>query len=404
VFSDVFRLPSWFSLGKLRASYAASSNGTAPYQNTLTYGLQGYTVNGQQLGYVATNGLIPDAYLRPVSIAEKEVGIYLKFLHDRVGLDLTYYNRQTTNDIVKITVSPTSGYDQDIENVGKIRNRGVEMTLTGIPVLTKKFKWNFSFNLAVNNNKVLYIGDLHSIVIDGAYPRWGSEVSVSNVVGLPYGQIMGFGYKRDGKGNIIFSDGKSNPAPAGEPEQSGLMPLGSTAYKQTGGFTNEFHYGDVSLSFLIDFKYGARLYSGTNLLLYFYGLHQNTLQGRDGGYIGKGVLENGHPNTIVVPAQQYFMDISAGETDHIAQEFVYDASFVKLRSLSIGYSVPSAWLKKKFIKECKLSLVGRNLATLMKHTPNIDPESGINNTNGQGLELSGYPPVRSWGINLGMKF
>jgi TonB-linked SusC/RagA family outer membrane protein len=404
VFSDVFRLPSWFSLGKLRASYAASSNGTSPYQNTLTYGLQGYTVNGQQLGYVATNGLIPDAYLRPVSITEKEVGLYLKFLRDRVGLDLTYYNRQTTNDIVKITVSPTSGYDQDIENVGKIRNRGVEMTLTGIPVLTKKFKWNFSFNLAVNNNKVLYIGDLHSIVIDGAYPRWGSEVSVSNVVGLPYGQIMGFGYKRDGKGNIIFSDGKTNPAPAGEPEQSGLMPLGSTAYKQTGGFTNEFHYGDLSLAFLIDFKYGARIYSGTNLLLYFYGLHQNTLQGRDGGYIGKGVLENGHPNTIVVPAQQYFMDISAGETDHIAQEFVYDASFVKLRSLSIGYNVPSAWLKKKFIKECKLSLVGRNLATLIKHTPNIDPESGINNTNGQGLELSGYPPVRSWGINLGMKF
>jgi len=404
VFSDVIRLPSWFSLGKLRASYAASSNGTSPYQNMLTYGLQGYTVNGQQVGYVSTNGVIPDAYLRPVGIAEKEAGLYLKFLHDRIGLDLTWYLRQTTNDIVHVTVSPTSGYNQDIENVGKIRNRGLEMTLTGIPILTQKFKWNFSFNLAVNNNTVLYIGDLHSIVIDGAYPRWGSEVSVSNVVGLPYGQIMGFGYKRDGKGNIIFSDGRSNPAPAGEPEQTGLMPLGSAQYKQTGGFTNEFHYDNFSLSFLIDFKYGAKVYSGTNLLLYFYGLHQNTLQGREGGYIGKGVLENGHPNTIAVPAQQYFQDISAGGTDHIAQEFIYDASFIKLRSMSLGYSVPSSRLIKKFIKECKLSLVGRNLAILMKHTPNIDPESGLNNTNGQGLELSGYPAVRSWGINLGVKF
>jgi TonB-linked SusC/RagA family outer membrane protein len=404
LFSDAWRLPAWISSGKLRASYAGSSNGTEPYQNVLTYGLQGYAVSGQQLGYVSTNGVIPNANLRPVSISEKELGLYMQFLQGRLGFDLTFYDKQTTNDIVKITVSPTSGYNQDIENIGRIRNSGIEMLFTATPVKTKSFKWDMSFNFAVNNNKVLYTGGLPSIVIDGAYPRWGSEVSISNVVGMPYGQIMGFAYKRDPRGNIIFSDGSNNPAPAGEPEQTGIVPLGSTVYKQTGGLSNELHFKEFSMSFLVDFKYGAKIYSGTNLLLYYYGLQKTTLQGREGGYTGRGVMDNGHPNTFSVPAQQYFQDISASGTDHIAEEFIYDASFIKLRSLALSYSIPEKRLKNAAIKGLTFSVVGRNLATLMKHTPNIDPESSVNNTNGQGLELSGYPAVRSMGFNINVRF
>jgi len=406
LFSDVWRLPSWISLGKVRASYAASSNGTEPYQNNLTYGLEGYSINNQPLGYISNDLLpiIPNASLRPVSISETETGFYLSFFRDRLGLDATYYNKLTTNDIVAITVSPTSGYFQYVENIGRIRNRGIELLLTGTPVKTPAFSWDLSFNFAYNKNKVLYIGKQSSIVIGGAIPRWGSEVSISNVVGMPYGQIMGYAYKRDTKGNIIYSDGVSNSTPAGEPEQTGVVPLGSTVYKQTGGLTNDFHYRDFTLSFLIDFKFGAKLYSGTNLLLYYYGLQKTTLQGRDNDYIGKGVLENGKANNIPVPAQQYFQDISAGGTDHIAEEFVYDASFIKLRSLSLGYTLPPAILSKRFIKGLSLSLVGRNLAMLMKHVPNIDPESSINNSNGQGLELTGYPSVRSWGFNINFKF
>ena len=404
VFSDVFRLPAWISLGKLRASYAGASNGTSPYKNVQTYGIQDYGISGQRLGFVAGNGLIPDAHLQPVSISEQEAGIALQLFHDRIGFDFTVYNKRTTNDIVNVTVSPTSGYDQNIENIGRVTNNGVEFQLTAVPVKTARFRWNTSFNLAVNNNKVLYLGGLPSIVIDGAYPRWGSEVSISNVVGMPYGQIMGFDYKRDARGRIVYSDGISNPALAGEPEQTGVVPLGSTVYKQTGGISNELHYKDLSLSFLVDFKFGARMYSGTNLLLYYYGLSKNTLRGRETGYVGKGMLENGHPNTTAVPAQQYFQDISAGGADHIAREFVYDASFIKWRSVSLTYTVPSTWMQKRLIRGMTISLVGRNLAILMKHIPNVDPESSLNNTNGQGLELSGYPAVRSIGFNLGLKF
>ena len=407
LFSEAWKLPGWIGLGKLRASYAGSSNGTEPYQNVLNYGIQAFAVSGQPLGYISTSDLlplIPNASLRPISIAEKEIGLTMQFLQGRLGFDLTWYDKRTTNDIVKITVSATSGYSQYIENVGKISNKGFEGLLTGIPLKTPSFSWNFSVNFAVNNNKILYIGGTPSIVINGAYPRWGSEVSISNTVGLPYGQIMGYAYQRDAKGNKIFSDGITNPAPAGEPEQTGIRPLGSTVYKQTGGVTNEFHYRDFSLSVLVDFKYGAKIYSGSNLLLYYYGLQKATLEGREGGYVGKGVLENGLPNKIAVPAQQYFQDISAGGTDHVAEEFVYDASFIKLRSASLSYTFPAALFKKRFIKGINCSLVGRNLAILMKHVPNIDPESSINNTNGQGLELTGYPATRSWGFNMNLKF
>ncbi|HVU96758.1 MAG TPA: SusC/RagA family TonB-linked outer membrane protein [Puia sp.] len=404
VFSDLLRLPSWFTLGKVRASYAGSSNGTTPYRNALTYGLQSYSIDTLQLGYVATNGVIPDAHLRPVSISEEEFGASLHFFQDRLGLDWAFYNKITTNDIVNVTVSPTSGYNEQIKNIGKVQNKGIELTLAAVPVRSGQFKWDFSFNLAINHNKVLYLGGQPSIVINGAYPRWGSEVSISNVVGMPYGQIMGFGYRRDKRGNILFSDGVSNPAPAGEPEQSGLMPLGSTTYRQTGGWTNTFHYRQFSLVFLIDYRFGAKLYSGTNLLLYYYGLSKKTLEGRQTGFVGRGMVENGHANTLAVPAERYFQDISASGTDHIAEEFVYDASYVRLRSFSLGYSFPAKWLKNKSFKEISVSIVGRNLALLLKHTPNIDPESSLNNTNGQGLELSGYPAVRSLGCNLSLRF
>ncbi len=404
VFSDAWRLPSWISFGKIKTSFARSSNGTTPYQNALSYGVQSYTISGQSVGYVATGGLIPNADLRPVEIEEEELGLNMGFLHNRLNFDLTVYDKHTTNDIVQATVSPTSGYSQGIENIGQIRNKGIEISLTATPVKSRNFYWETTFNIADNHNKVLSLGGLPSVVIAGAYPRWGSEVSISNVVGLSYGQIMGYAYKRDGRGNIIFSDGLTNPAPAGEPEQTGLLPLGSGVYKETGGLGNTFHYKEFTLSFLVDFKYGAKIYSGTNLLLDFYGLQKTTLQGREGGFTGLGVMENGHPNATVVPSQQYFQDISAGGKDHIAEEFVYDASFIKWRALSLGYSLPASILKKGFIKAVTLSLVGRNLAILMKHTPNIDPESSINNTNGQGLELSGYPATRSLGFNLNVKF
>jgi TonB-linked SusC/RagA family outer membrane protein len=404
VFSDAYTLPSWISFGKIRASYAEASNGTTPYLNSLVYSNLPYQTNGQTPGFVLNNS-IPDANLEPVQIVEKEFGANMQFLNNRIGFDAAWYEKMTTKDIVNITVSPTTGYSSNVQNIGKVRNEGLELLLTGTPVKGHDFTWNASFNIAQNNNKVLELGPGGApIVVAGAFARWGNGVNISNVIGLPFSQIMGYGYKKTANGTRIFSDG-TDGLKAGEPEPTAaLVPLGSGVYKTTGGFTNDFHYKNFSLTFLIDFKYGAKIYSGTNLLLYEYGLQKTTLQGRTGaGFIGKGVDLSGHTNATAVNAQTYFQDLSTG-ADQIAEEFVYDASFIKLRSVIIAYNFPTSVLKQSFIKGATISLTARNVATLMKHTPNIDPESNYTNNNGQGLELSGYPLVRTTGVNVNLKF
>ena len=396
VFTDALHLPDWISFGKLRLSYAEASNGTDPYQNSLSYGLKNYTVDGQPIGEV-TNITVPNAHLKPVKIQEHEIGLSMQFLRNRIGFDAAVYQKKTTDDIATITSSSASGYSAAIMNVGKIRNRGFEAMLNAVPVKKGDFRWNTTFNIAINKSKVLYLGDgVSSLAIDGAVPRNGDGVTISNVVGLSYGQIMGYAYKRDADGNKIF-DNDGQPL-----RTSTTVPLGSGVYKTTGGFSNDFHYKNWVLSSLFDYKFGAKIYSGTNLSLYYSGLQKTTLQGREGGYVGEGVTEDGSVNATAVDAETYWKNLA--NSNNIAEEFIYNASFIKLRELSLGYTIPNSLLRTDFVKSIKVSLVARNLATLMKHTPNIDPESAYNSTNGQGLESNGYPATRNFGFNLNVKF
>ncbi|QJD98473.1 SusC/RagA family TonB-linked outer membrane protein [Mucilaginibacter robiniae] len=396
VFSQALKLPTWVSFGKLRASYAASSNGTSAYQNYLTYGIRTYTTNGNSIGYI-TQSTIPNANLKPVDIKEQEVGLNMQFLDNRLGFDVAVYHKQTTDDIVSVSTSNASGYNAAIQNVGKIRNRGIEFLLTGTPVKARNFSWNSSFNIAYNNNKVLYLGEgVNSLSIDGAIANRGDGVIIANVLGRYSSQILGYAYLRDANGNKIYGTD-------GQPlRTSTVVPLGSGIYKTTGGFNNEFRYKNFSMSFLFDFKYGAKIYSGTNLALYADGLQKTTLQGREGGYVGVGVTQAGTPNTTAVNAQTYWTNLTG--SNNIAEEFVYDASFIKLRQFIVGYTLPTSVFKGGFVKGASISFVTRNLATLMKHTPNIDPESNYSTSNGQGLEANGYPPTRSLGFNLNVKF
>lgn len=397
VFSDVVNLPDFWSFGKLRASWAKGSNGAAPYKNLLTYGLQGYTINNQSVGFI-NQSEIPNNFLKPVDIEEYEVGLNLEFFGGRLGFDVAYYNKMTKDDILPVTISPTSGYTGNTVNIGSLRNRGVELLVTAVPVRTSSFSWTASFNIATNDNEVLALAPgQKSIVVNGAFPRWGNGVSIQHTVGLPFAQIYGYKYNRDASGNVIF-DANGLPTHKALPEA-----LGSGVYKTTGGFSNDLKWKNFTLNALIDFKYGAMIYSGSNLLLYNYGLHENTLVGREGGVVGVGVNAAGQKNTVNVPAQTYYQAISTGAS-HVSEEFVYDASFIKLRNLSVGYTIPASTFRNGPIKGLTIAIVGRNIATLMKRTPNIDPESNLNSTNAQGLELSGFPNVRNVGFNLNVKF
>lgn len=395
--SDCLNLPDWLTTAKLRASLASASNGTSPYQTILTYALNDFNVQAQSMGYIS-NSSVPNAFLKPVKIKEKEIGVNAAFFDNRLGFDVAVYEKKTSDDIVQVSTSETSGFSSAYRNIGKIRNRGLELMVFGVPVATKDFTWNTSANLSYNKSKVLYLGEgVKSLTIDGAIARSGNA-SIRNIVNESYGQIMGYKYKTDESGNMVYtSDGL--PVRSDDVEV-----LGNGVYKWTGGFYNDFSYKNFTLSFLLDFKLDGEIFSGTNYNLYTSGLHKNTLKGRENGVSVTGVDESGNLfSKTGIDAQTYYQWVASNS---ITEEFVYDASFLKLREFSLGYSFPKSFLASTmpFIKGINISLVGRNLWTIVKHTPNIDPESAYNNTNGQGLELNGYPVTRNLGFNLNVKF
>ena len=406
VFTDTFRdqIGDWFDFGKIRASWASSSNGTDPYKTMLLYNLRTYQVNGQNAVTQGNSNQFPNADLKPVSIKEYEVGLNLAFLNNRLSFDMAYYNKNTTDDIAVVSTSSASGYNSKFMNVGEIQNQGFEFMVNATPVHTSNFSWETTFNFAYNDSEVKYLGGADRLQIDGASSRSGN-VTIQNIVGQPYGAIVGYKYARDPEGNIIHQDG----LPQAEDE---LSILGNGVYKYTGGWSNTLKYKDFTLSFLLDFKAGASIFSGTNYSLYSEGLHKGTLLGRTvenpggEGFIGTGVMldadGNYVANNVAVRAQDYHQAITS---NNIAEEFVYNANFLKLRELSFGYTFPQSILNKmKVVKGLSVSLVGRNLWTIIKHTDNIDPESAYNSGNGQGLELNGYPATRSVGFNVNVKF
>lgn len=402
VFTDTFRnsLPEWFEFGKLRVGMATASNGTDPYKNILLYKLRNYTINGINTVTQNNDNKLPNEYLKPVHISEFETGLNLSFFQSRLNFDMAYYQKKTSDDIATVSTSSASGYNAKVVNVGKIKNSGFEFMVDAYPVKTKAFTWNTTLNFAYNKSKVEYLGEgVDRLSIDGAQSRNGN-VYIYNIVGSAYGEIVGNKYKRDADGNLLLKDGL--------PQAGEQTSLGNGVYKWTGGWRNSFTYKNFTLGFLIDAKFGAKIFSGTNYQLYYYGMHKNTLNGRtvESPYaktVFAGIDEaTGAANTIAVTAQDYYKAICKAD---IAEEFVYDASFIKLRELSLGYTFPKSMLNSlKVVKGLSINIIARNLWTIMKHTPNIDPESAVNASNGQGLELNGYPTTRNIGFNVNVKF
>ncbi len=389
VLSEAVKLPSAINYLKLRSSWAQAGGYTDPYNLSLYYSLSGAHL-GAPLAQISTSQ-VPNASLQPLTSTTFEAGFDTRLFNNRLGIDFAFYTRKTTNDIVGATISATSGYGSALFNVGEIENKGIEL-LVNFNVLKKKdFTWDLSYNMGYNNSKVVTLyKDLATIRVDENRTR---TAYINHVVGLPYSQVQGFDFKRDAAGNIVHDA-------QGFPLQGSLTNFGTGVAPLTLGFNNSFRYKGVGLSFLIDGKFGGHLFSGTNSYAYRRGLTVETLEGREGGLVGKGVNEKGEPNTVKVSAQDYASRIA----NNIATPFVYSSDFLKLRQIIIDYSIPSKVLGRSPFKSASVSIVGRNLLILMKHTPNLDPESTYNNSNAQGLELAGVPATRTVGVNLNLKF
>lgn len=396
VVSEAVSLPTWVSFLKARGSWAQSGGGVGPYNLALTYGY-GDAIGGNPTGSIGTE-TIPNLNLKPLTSTAYEAGFDIRFLDNRLGLDATYYVRNTKDDIIGAQISSSSGYGSVMINAGKISNQGVELLVTGTPVRGKNFNWNTSLNFSYNKSEIVRITDnIDKLIVatsrTGAAGDEGAPTSIYQEVGQPYGIIKGYSYVRDENNEIVYDKN-------GLPMKGEIKKLGEGVHPYTVGFSNNFSYKAFSLNILFDGKFGGSLFSGTNDMAYFLGKHKDTPEGREEGVIGKGVKQDGTPNDKVVPAMDYYMYVA----NNISEAFVYDASFIKLREISFGYNFPQTMVNKIGLSDLSLSLVGRNLWTLYSKVPMVDPESSYTSGNGQGLEQWGLPATRSWGFNLNVKF
>jgi TonB-linked SusC/RagA family outer membrane protein len=394
--SEAVKLPSWISFLKLRGAWAQSGGAVGPYNLALTY-RYGETINGNPTGSIS-NSTIPYLNLKPLTSTSYELGTDIRFFNNRLGFDATYYIRNTSDDIVTAQISTASGYNNVLINAGKIDNRGVELVVRATPVETKTLQWTTLLNFSYNKSKIVRITDrVNSFIMAtsrmGAAGDEGSPTYLYQEVGEPYGIIKGSSYVRDENNNIVF--GRD-----GLPVEGEMKKLGEGVHPYVAGFGNTFSYKQLSLNILFDGKFGGSVFSGTNDMAYLLGTHRNTLEGREGGVIGKGVKLDGSPNDITVPAMDYYMYVA----NNISEEFVYDASFVKLREIALTYNFPKSLSGKIGVSRLALSFVGRNLYTLYSKVPMVDPESGYTSDNAQGLEEWGLPATRSWGFNLNIHF
>ena len=388
ILSEVLKV-NWLNYAKIRAAWANTSGSAPPYATKLYYSIDG-SVNGYPIG-VNTNQNVPNSLLEPFSMRETEFGIETRSMSSRLGLNITYFNRRTIKEIVNVPASPTSGYTGATINFGELENTGWEFELMITPVRSTSVTWTSSFNFTTLNNEVLKLAEGQaSQAIGESRTR---NAFIHNVVGEPSSQIMAFDYKRDASGQAIFDAN-------GRALQGKLIPMGSGFHNKYGGWLNEVTWKNFNFNILIDFKSGGKIFSATNYYATIFGLHDMTLAGRETGVVGDGVAENGGKNTVNSKAWDYYGTLA----NNVSSIFVYDASFVKLRQIVLGYNLPAKWFNKLHVQGVNVSLVGRNLAIISKHTPNIDPESNYNNSAAQGLELAGVPATRSFGFNLNFKF
>lgn len=391
IFTQLVDVP-FVSYGKLRAAWAEVGNDTGPYQL-----LDPYIADapfGSFPRFTGSNRLRNNQLL-PERTAAREIGLELRGPADRYGLDVTFYQKNTSNQIVGVNVTPMTGFTERVLNAGEISNRGVELLADATPVrLANGFEWTVSAAYSRNRSRVESLhADLERIVLGNYY-----GVSVEARVGEPYGVMYGRMYVRDSQGRIVLG---SNGLPLNNAATNPIGRLGQYEPDWSGGLTNRFTYAGVELNVLLDGRFGGVLYSNTNNYGRRSGVLIESLEGReeshDQGIVVPGVrVVNGDTivNDVEVTAVRYHKSLR-----DLAEEFTYDATFVKLREVRLGYSLPSGIVRRARVEGVQVALIGRNLA-LWTDVPNIDPETAFNAGNVQGFEYSQMPSGRSVGFSI----
>jgi TonB-linked SusC/RagA family outer membrane protein len=410
IISELTTLPQVISFLKLSANYAKVGNGGQPQlrTNTFTYG------QGAGHGFLTRSPIQALPGLKPEIVTSFELGLDARFAENRLGLTLTYYKSNSTNQLLTIPMPIASGYSNRYFNAGNIQNKGIELVLNATPISQGNSKWDVAFNLGINRNKVIELDkDNPKLVAYLGANNSGYSRSATPVVqtGGTYGDLYGKKWLRDASGNYVV-DAKGLPV-----STAGQELLGSFNPKAILGLTNTFTYKRVSVRLLIDGRAGGVIVDGTEMNLAFSGISEVTAQHREEAWNLGGVDTNGNPVTTTITAQDFWTAGSAstsGKRYGVAEFFTYDATNFRIRELSIGYSIPVP--SNFFIKSARFSLVARNLAWLYrgsslldipglgKRKMQIDPDMSLGNGNFQGIQYGTLPSTRSLGCNLNLTF
>lgn len=430
VFTDAFKINSnILSFGKFRASVAEVGNDTDPFLLDLYYSLNQLPFNGALNGKISSR-VIPPIDLKPTRTRSFEIGTNLKFFNNKVNFDAAYYSSKSRDQINIVPAAFSSGYPQQLINAGVIANQGIELLVSASPLSDKsKIKWDISVNFARNVSKVASLSDRVGEYLSLSEARWAGLRVVAKP-GEQYGTLMGYDFMRDPDGNVILNS--TNLLPIIDPK---MKVLGKGVFDWTGGVTSRVSYRNFSLNASFDVKYGADLFSMTNLFMHVRGSATATLAGRDEwilseenrlaakktaaewaaegkvrGFVPQGVTNTGTAANPVYTANTRAMDPTlywttfATDGSNIATPFVYKATYVKVRDLTFTYALSQTLNNKLGLKASSIGLVARNPFILYKDVPNVDPDSNYNNSNGQGLEYGSLPSRRGWGFNLNVKF
>jgi TonB-linked SusC/RagA family outer membrane protein len=375
---------------KLRGGTARVGNDAPAYSLFTTYAGNPSKFNGQPLFSLGNSLLDPD--LRPETTVSNEGGVEVGMWDNRISFDGSVYDKYTTDEITLVALPPTTGYGSKLVNAGKVDNRGVEALLTVEPVRTTRWDWSTTFNFSKNRGKVVSLAPgLQDIVFGG----FQGAVQTEARVGEPFGTFRGYAIKRDPASGLplLNDDGTFEPTDT-------LAILGTYQPDWTGGWVNSVRFGRFNLSSTLDVRHGGKIFSGTNFYGQATGTLASTMYGREKDWNNPGIVINGiiestgQPNTINITSEQYFQSLAYSD---IAEPYVYDDSYIKLRELRIGWDLPPALTNRMNANAVSVALVGRNLWT---HTrvPNIDPELTYNTGPNQGIEYAGLPSVRSLGF------
>jgi len=400
VLSDLFTFPEAISMARLRGSWAEVGNSANPYMVKRTASFSAGGTNG----FLALSNTLPNTNLKPERTRSTEIGLDLRFLENRFGIDLTVYKTNTYDQLFTVALPVGSGAREYYTNGGDVENKGIEALLSTTPVRQTNFNWDLNLNFGLNRNMVNRISDDRprvNLTPSGFFSNFIIEE------GQPFGNIYSRGFVRDEQGRVIVG---ANGLPK---VTSGITELVANFNPDwTAGISNTFRYRNFGLSFLIEHRQGGTVASETNAILYDDGVTAQTLVGRNGDLVfGQNVftnevavLEDGTPNNIAISAESFWRSIG-GRSIPVGEAFVDDATNTRLRELTLDYTLPQALFNKLPVSNVQLSLVGRNLFFIYRASDHLDPDfMGGTGPSSEGTQAFTPASSRSFGLSLKVDF